>query len=108
MLGYWWDTGSASILCYMSAMPTLKANSEVIKKALKGPRERYAISGHEGFYLHTRIETDDQGIERGNGSYLVRYRVGTTRRFHTLHRDARNATLADVNKAKKPGCRASS
>ena len=73
-------------------MPTLKPNTEVIRKALKGPRDRYSIDGHEGFYLHTR--GDD------NGSYLVRYRIGAARRFHTLHRDARNATLSEVIKAK--------
>ncbi len=81
-------------------MAIIKANTEVIKKALKGGRKRFSIAGHEGLYLHTRPELDAKGVNIGNGSYLIRYRLGNTRRFHTLHRDARNATLENVIEAK--------
>ena len=91
-----WDTGGilAQPVFRVSliAMATLKPNTEVIRKALRGPRERYSIDGHEGLSLHARGD--------GNGSYLVRYRVNGNRRFHTLHADARNATLSDIIGAK--------
>ena len=52
-------------------MSQLKPNSEVIKSALKGPRCRYTIKGHDGLALHTRGD--------GNGSWLIRYRVADAR-----------------------------
>lgn len=73
-------------------MSQLKPNSEVIKSALKGPRCRYTIKGHDGLALHTRGD--------GNGSWLIRYRVADARRWHTLHNDARRAVFSEVVEAK--------
>jgi integrase len=114
LLGYWWDTGDPqtrmvdltatavsdrrsrwqhpSVARTSFVMTALKANSEVIRKALKGARARYTLAGHEGLCLHTRGD--------GSGSWLVRYRVAGRRQWHTLHNDARHAVLADVIDAK--------
>ncbi len=73
-------------------MSHLKANSIVIKQALRGTRARYALQGHDGLQLHTRGD--------GNGSWRLRYRAAGKRQWHTLHNDARNAVLADVIEAK--------
>lgn len=73
-------------------MTSIKPNTEVIRKALKGERGRVLVDGHAGLCLYARGD--------GNGSWMLRYRIGGKQHWHTLHNDAARAVLSEVIEAK--------